>query len=177
MLRYSIGIDIGANGGIVIQDIENNDIETFVIPKIGNQIDTHSISEILKPFLLEKSMVAFEDLNAIHRASAGATFKFGFNAGVIEGIVIALGLPYRKVHAKVWQKEAFAGIKEIRKPSTINKKGVEVKGKLDTKAMALISAKRLYPNLSLTATKRSKKDHDGIVDALLISWWVIQNYK
>jgi hypothetical protein len=37
--------------------------------------------------------------------------------------------------------------------------------------MAAIAAKRLFPNTSFLATERSKKDHDGIIDALLLSYY------
>ena len=40
-----------------------------------------------------------------------------------------------------------------------------------------LQQKRLYPNTELRATQKSKKEHEGIVDALLISWWLIQNYR
>lgn len=176
-MRYSIGIDIGKSGAIVIQDLLENEIVKFTMPTIGKELDVHQLHEILKPFKGEDCMVAFEDLKAIFGVAAGATFTFGFVAGCTEAIVVALGLPYRKVNSKVWQKEAFAGIPEIRKPSKINKNGKEVRGGLETKQMALIASKRLYPQFDSRPTERSKNAHDGIVDALLISWWICNNYK
>jgi hypothetical protein len=175
--RYFVGIDIGKNGGICIQDVETGEIIKSVMPIIGKEFDIHSFVAILKPFKDTDCMVAFEDLRAIHSASAGATFTFGHIAGATEAAVISLGLPYRKVNAKVWQKQAFAGIPEIRKPDVTDKNGKIKKGAIDTKAMALIASKRLYPNVDTRPTERSKNPHDGIVDALLINWWVIQNYK
>jgi hypothetical protein len=37
--------------------------------------------------------------------------------------------------------------------------------------MALIAAKRLFPNESFLATEKSKKPHDGMVDSTLICEW------
>jgi|LakMenEpi03Aug12_release.lakeMendotaPanAssembly.Ray.scaffolds.fasta_scaffold951196_1 hypothetical protein len=176
-MRYSIGIDIGKSGAIIIHDLEDNTIDKFVMPTIGKELDVHGIHSILKCFEGEDCMVAFEDVRAIFGSSAGATFTFGFVAGCTEALVISLGLPYRKVNPKVWQKQAFAGVPELRKPSKINKLGKEVRGGIDTKAMALIASKRLFPNFDARPTERSKNAHDGIVDALLISWWICQNYK
>ena len=176
-MRYAIGIDIGKTGGIVIQDFVDNEIAKFTMPKIGKEFDVHALHELLKPFKGEDCMVGFEDLRAIYGVAAGATFTFGFVAGCTEAIVISLGLPYRKVNPKVWQKQAFLGVPEIRKPSHLNKKGTMIKGGLETKQMAEIASKRLYPNFDSRATERCKNAHDGIVDALLISWWVSQNYK
>jgi len=179
-LRYCIGCDIGKNGAIVIQDLESGNIVKSVMPVIGNnnnQFDTHELVKILESFKGTDCMVVFEDLRAIFGSGAGATFTFGFIAGATEAIIISLGLPYRKVNAKIWQKMAFAGVPEIRKPNTKDKNGKEIKGKIDTKAMALVAAKRLYPNVDLRPTERSKNPHDGIVDALLMSWYCKQVYK
>ena len=170
-----IGIDIGKNGAIVIQ--ENGEIITHAMPTIAKAIDLREIYNILKPYENKNCKVAFEDLHAIYQTSAASMFSFGFAAGAIEAIVYCLNLSFVKVSAKIWQKHAFVGIKEIRKPSRIDKLGRKVKGSLETKKMALLAAKRLYPEVNLKATVRSKKEHDGIIDALLISDWLKNNYK
>jgi hypothetical protein len=173
---YSIGIDIGKNGAIIVQDLITGEITKHIMPLLGNEIDVKSLYDILLPYKDKKCMCGIEDLHAIFGSSAKSTYSFGFIAGATEAIIISLGIPYAKIQAKVWQKEAFRGIKEIRKNSTLNKNGVEVKGKLDTKAMALLASKRLYPKFDSTPSERSKKAHDGIVDALLISDYIINNY-
>jgi len=176
-MRYAIGIDLGKNGAIVIRDLEKNDIQTMVMPLVGNQFDMHLMSDILDEFAGEDAMVGIEDLRAIYGASASATFTFGFICGATEALIAAHKIPYRKINAKVWQREAFKGIPEIRKPSKIDKNGKKRKGPIDTKAMAEIAAKRLFPNVDLRKSPRAKKNHDGIIDALLISWYIEQNYK
>lgn len=176
-MRYAIGCDIGKSGAIVIQDLENGNIVKQVMPIVGKDVDVHELISILEAFKDTDCMVIIEDVRAIFGAAASSTFTFGFVAGVTEAALIALKLPYRRVNPKIWQKLAFAGVKEIRKPSTKNKLGKEIKGKVDTKAMALIAAKRLYPNVDLRPTERSKNPHDGIVDALLMSWYCKQTYK
>jgi len=176
-MKYCIGIDIGLDGAVVIQDLEKNEIVKYKIPKIGNEFDIHNFVEILKEFKDTNCFVVFEDLRAVYGSAAGATFTFGHVAGATEATVIALGLPFKKLQAKIWQKWAFIGIPEIRKPSKINKKGIEVKGGLETKQMALLAAKRMFPNEDLRKSERSKNPDDGIVDALLISEWIKQNIK
>ena len=42
---------------------------------------------------------------------------------------------------------------------------------------SLIAAKRLFPNVNFTATERSKKDHDGAIDACLIARYGQLNFK
>lgn len=174
--KYYIGIDIGKSGAIVIQDQDGRIVDKQTMPKIGTELDIHALNDILLSYPKEDMICAFEDLHAIFGSSAGSTFSFGHICGVTEALVIANHIPFIKVQAKVWQKEAFQGIPEIRKPSKINKNGTEVKGRLDTKAMAEIASKRLFPSVDTRATERSKKVHDGIIDALLISWWIRKNY-
>jgi hypothetical protein len=75
---------------------------------------------------------------------------------------IALSIPYVKIPAKTWQAKMFIGVEEITKVS----KG---KKKRDTKAMALIAIRRLFPKLKLTFGERAVKPHDGLIDAVLMS--------
>jgi hypothetical protein len=39
----------------------------------------------------------------------------------------------------------------------------------DTKQRSIIAAKRLFPEVSLRRTERSRKDDDGISDAILLA--------
>ena len=55
----------------------------------------------------------------------------------------------------------------IRKLEKIYKAGS--KTKVDTKAMALVAAKRLFPKVNLMMTSKSTVPHDGLVDALLMA--------
>ena len=54
----------------------------------------------------------------------------------------------------------FTGVEEI----TVTGKSTR-----DTKAMALVAAKRLFPDAKLTFGDKATKPHDGLVDALLMS--------
>ena len=84
----------------------------------------------------------------------------GHQSGAVEMMAIALRIPYTKIPAKQWQKEMFTGVEEIT---------ITGKTSRDTKAMALVAAKRLFPGRDFTFTERSTKPHDGYVDALLMS--------
>jgi hypothetical protein len=91
----------------------------------------------------------------------------GHQAGSVEMACIALSIPFIKVPPKQWQKEMFVGVAEIKKSG---------KKTRDTKAMALIAAKRLFPKLKLTFGSVAKVPHDGLVDALLMSQYGITKY-
>jgi len=168
-----IGIDPGKTGAIVAINTTLGTVEKHLIPLIGNELDLASLKQILCKYISAPVCVYIEDVHAIFGSAAGATFTFGFVCGAIQAAVACLGLPYTLVQPKAWQKELYQGIPEIRKQPIKIKKGKRtgkmIQGKMDTKAMSLLAAKRLFPKLDLRATERCKKPHDGIVDALLIA--------
>jgi hypothetical protein len=176
-MKTYVGIDPGKSGAIVT--IFNEDIQKFTIPKIGKEVDAHQLNNLLKSLnnLPYPHHIILEDVHAIFGSAAGATFSFGWIVGVIEGILVANNLSFTKVQPKVWQKEMFQGIPEQRKPSSVNKKGVTVKGKLDTKAMSIMASKRLFPGFSLLPSERCKNPDDGISDALLMAEYCRRKHK
>ena len=168
-------IDPGKIGALTI--FHNKKVHQYIIPLIQgtDQIDERALWNIIGQWAGCDCHVFIEDVHALYGASAGATFTFGFVCGLLRGMVIATGLPYTLVQPKTWQKEMFMSVKEIRKPSkkltaaqiALGKK--PRKGIIDTKAMALIAVKRLFPQQTFLATERSKKPHDGLIDSLLLA--------
>jgi len=154
---FNIGIDIGKKGAIVI--LAKECIDPIVMPLIGDQLDYHGLFEILSRYKGTDCHVIFEKLGVIFGTGKSTAFSMGHQSGAIEMACIALSLSYTKVPAKQWQKEMFQGVEEITKPG---------KSSRDTKAMALIAAKRLYPDYRLTIGKATTP-HDGVVDALLMA--------
>ena len=76
----------------------------------------------------------------------------GRNFGVIEGLLVGLKVPYTLVWPHVWTKVIRAG--------TPDGAG---------KGRTLLAVQRLFPGVVLRGTDRSRKPHDGIVDALGIA--------
>lgn len=172
--KIYIGIDIGKNGGIASIHPDGT-IMTFRIPAIKDQIDTKVFGELIQTyseFGLENIIFALEDVHSIFNVSAKANFQFGRAAGLAEGYVTALKAPHLFVAPKAWQAISLIGVPKIFEPGKEGKK-------VDTKAMALIAAQRLYPNADLVAgaTARATKPHDGIIDALLIAHYLKQTHK
>lgn len=173
-MKYSVGIDVGKNGGIVIIDDENR-IIAMATPKVNkDEIDIHQIVKVLSDLRgpYTKIHIAIEDVHSIFGVGAKANFQFGRALGILEGVVIGLGISFTKVSPKIWQKDLWMGIKPVEINTGKKTKEGNIKYKTDTKATSLLAAKRLYPDLDLRATERSKKAHDGIVDALLIATYV-----
>jgi hypothetical protein len=174
-MKNYIGIDPGKNGHIVV--INESGINKFAIPKIGKEVDVHTLNNLMVGFSTTPHHIIIEDVHAIYGSAAGATFSFGWIVGILEALLVSNGLSFIKVQPKVWQKEMFEGVPEQRKPSSVNKKGILVKGKLDTKAMSIMASKRLFPQFSLLPTERSKNPDDGISDALLMAEYCRRKHK
>lgn len=166
MTKGYIGIDIGKKGAIVYQS-ENGALQAYEMPMIKGELDyaflydmvsilvnTHKHSYKKPPHLV------FEKLGVIFGSSKSTAFSMGYQSGAVEMMAISLGIPYTKVNAKEWQKEMFTGVDEIT---------ISGKSSRDTKAMALVAAKRLFPGNSFTFKEKSTKPHDGYVDAILMS--------
>ena len=157
--RIVIGIDPGLAGGIAILD--GDDTEVHIMPTLkdprgrGKTINTHRIVEIIEGTLKEglpRPHVVIEAQRPMPQQGVRSMFSLGKGSGVVEGVCAALRLPCEFVDARQWQKAMFAGIPHR-----------------DTKAAAILKAKQLYPNVSLLATDRCRKAHDGLADALLIA--------
>lgn len=164
MLKTYIGIDPGKSGGIVAIHPDGV-ILVAKTPLVADEISIPGLLEFLDHYKLQNPVVVIEDVHSIFGTSAKSNFQFGRALGLVEGLVAALQLPMVKVAPKTWQKIAFLGIPEQRKPSSKPGK----LGPLDTKPMALLAAQRLYPKVNLLASERSKKPHEGIVDSLLLA--------
>jgi hypothetical protein len=168
---FSIGIDIGKQGAIVIKKPGDQDIYTKM-PMIKSELDYQALYQLLTPYEGGRGMIVFEKLGVIFGTSKSTAFSMGHQAGAVEMACVALSIPFTKVPPKVWQKEMFLGVEEISKPSSSGKTTVR-----DTKAMALLAAKRLFPTTKLTLGDRSEKPHDGLIDALLMCEYARRIYK
>ena len=137
---FNIGIDIGKKGAIVVLAKEpfTAAIDPILMPMVADQVDYHEMYNILSRYAKNNCHVIFEKLGVNFGTGKSTAFSMGHQAGAVEMACIALRLPYTKVPAKQWQKEMFQGVDEITKTG---------KSSRDTKAMALIAAKRLFPDL------------------------------
>ena len=152
-----IGIDPGLSGGIAtIRD--SGEISTLVMPiiKSGKKrildnamlAGTFSLSNILDL----KCYAILEQQQPMPKQGVTSMFSIGYGFGVLKQCLVDFNIPHEVVRAQVWQKEF--GIS--------GRKG-------NTKAQALQICQSIFPNLNLLATERSKKPHEGIVDAVLIA--------
>jgi len=146
-----LGIDPGINGGLAL--ISDDGAMAEYIPTLGGYIDLPTLATWLRENQTRIDGAYLEHVHAIFGSSAGNTFTFGRVFGAVEALLAALKIPYVLVQPKVWQKVIHAGIDK----------------NLKAKEKSRIAASRLFPNIDLRATERSKVPHDGMTDALLIA--------
>lgn len=164
--KLYIGIDVGAKGFISMQkngvwrhfSIEDNDLYQLSDIMLRARLDNDSI------------VCVIEDVHAIFGSSAKATFQFGFNKGYLIGLLTANQIPYVLVQPKEWQREMWGNSDMVVNYKTVTVKGKETTRKeVNTKQTSINACKRLFPNLDLRKSERSKKIDDNKVDSILMS--------
>ena len=140
-----IGIDPGKTGAAALITEEGNH-EILDYPG--------SPSLIVETFMGWESkyniiMAALEKVGARPGQGVVSMFTFGRNLGAWEGIISTFEFPFMMPTPRQWQK----GI-------------IDPKAGTDTKERSLNTARRLFPDASLSR----KKDH-GRSDALLLAFW------
>lgn len=91
-----------------------------------------------------------EDVHSIFGSSAKSNFTFGFNTGLLHGIIRSLGLPLDQVQPKAWQKHI--GVKST------------VKGK-DVKLAVADIVQKMYPSITSEIYTPRYRLIDGRSDA------------
>ena len=145
-----VGIDPGLTGAIAFLwgDGGVDVLDIPVLPRLsgkGMQVNARQLYFILNS-VPPKSLVCFEQVNAMPGQGVTSMFHFGRTVGVIEGVLGSLGLPYEMVRPQVWKKRA----------------GLLKKEKDASRTLAL----QMYPQI---AEKLERKKDNGRAEALLIA--------
>jgi hypothetical protein len=150
-----IGIDPGAKGSLCSLDTVGK--TTWFMP-------TNALPRELYTWLNHRDLIdriAIEDVHAIYGTSAGSNFKFGFNVGMLHGIVGATAMGLDLVQPKVWQKTTGISFKKGMTPA-------------QKKRVVAAKAQQLYPNADLYGPKGGLLD--GRSDALMIAHFLSIKY-
>lgn len=168
--KIFVGIDPGAKGFITVMD--DIGIKFYAIPTIGGAIDVKELGNIFKKisdFARKEGCEVFcviEKIHALYSVSAKSTFKLAYVCGMLEAFIVAEGFSYRMVPPKEWQSQMFKGLDVIKKSGT---------KKTDTKAMSVLAAKRLFPDVDLRKTERCRNPDDNKSDSLLMCYFAKLN--
>lgn len=145
-----IGIDPGLDGGLAAIAADGIQLSTMPVFDAGKRryIDEPRVMNWLIDHAIRNARVFIESVHAMPHQGVVSTFTFGTGWGQVRGICAGLGISYELVRPQEWQRVMLAGQPE----------GSEY-----------LVASRLWPHAEWRASERSKKPHDGLVDAALIA--------
>jgi crossover junction endodeoxyribonuclease RuvC len=92
-------------------------------------------------------VVCLEHVGAMPNQGVTSMFNFGAGFGFIQGVLSAYHIPFELVRPQKWKKE-FS---------------------ISDKNESIAVCQRLFPNLSLLPTERSRVPSDGMAEALLMA--------
>ena len=160
-----LGIDIGKDGGISVVDENSKILHKCVMPVIaGEDLDVILIEDILIKY--KPKHCVLEKLHGMAHWGVKTNFELGGQYHLVKGILTLNSVPFTAVIPKMWQKEMFEGIRVIEKND-----------KIDTKAMAEVAVKRLFPTEDFRKSDRSKNTHNGIIDAVLMASFCSRKFR
>ena len=158
-MSFVIGIDPGINGAIAI--FENGQLDAVIdMPTLEmdsgktkkRHISAIGLVRILETWTLVsdgQAHIVIEKVGALPGNGSVSMFNFGRSAGIIEGVVAALRMPYTYVTPATWTKAV---------------------GRATGKDASRMRAMELFPSKA-ELFKRAKDD--GRADAALIAYWYI----
>jgi len=149
-----IGIDPGMKGAIAFRrgrGVTVRPLPVLRVTKNKRAVDEVTVRQILEHRRSAIQHVYIEKVQSMPGQGIASAFNFGAGWGLLRGICVGLHLPYTLVHPTTWKRVMC---KDMPK---------------GTKDVAILVAKRLFPDVSLKRTARSTKDDDGLADALCIA--------
>jgi crossover junction endodeoxyribonuclease RuvC len=156
--QFVLGADPGLSGALALLHAQTKAIEAiFDMPVTDGRVDPGRLAQIVDMCKVRGSIAAAVELVSSMPRQAGA-FNFGVSAGVVHGVLGALGVPMTLVSPNVWK-----GSMGLRK--TVGESQAEVK----TRARLLAS--KLWPE---QADQFKRVKDDGRAEACLISFFHAQ---
>lgn len=161
MERAYIGIDPGSKGFLVLMHryelVDSCSIEDDGIEGVVGFLE--------KWYGADTAVVVEDPRQIVGGVSSTSNFKFGYNVGMIIGVLRGLGISYTQVPPQKWQREIWTAADKVYKPLKEGRKTRQV----DTKATSILACKRLFPKCDLRRTAKCKNPDDNKVDAMLIA--------
>lgn len=150
-----VGIDPGRQGAIA----EVPTGVAYTIPMNGDRYDLNAICGVFCT-MSGRAFVAIEQSQPMPKQGVKSCYTIGYGFGILEMVLVSNGIRYQTVRPAEWKKVMLAGI-----------------AKGDKKAMSIQAAKRLFPDVSLKRTERSRKDDHNFAEALLLADYARRIYK
>lgn len=161
-----LAIDPGKTGASCILDRDSVLLEPLPMTEKG-ELDLRALIAYLTHYAQDITMAYLEIPGTRPGESphhSGQSFR---SFGRIEGVLAALCIPMTAIYPQQWSKDFPHGVTE---------KDVKKRYKLIKIVRREIAAK-LYPGIDMRATEGSTLPADGMVDAILIARWGMQQQK
>lgn len=139
-----LGIDPGIRGAFALAE-KSGVVMCEVMPE-----STEEIISLIQNW--EPTHVYIEKAQAMPKQGVSSVFSYGTGFGILIGIVKTLKLPMRLVPSREWTKSIHLGTSS----GTAKERSKE-------------AALNLFPNINFLASPRSKKLHDGLIDACCLA--------
>lgn len=143
-----IGIDPGKTGAVAAVQLEEPH-EVFFW-ELGDTFTARDFENIIENYEVKHTYI--EKAQAMPHQGVISMFTYGVGFGRLLGWCETIGAPFTLIPPKTWTKEM--------------QKGCKAK---DSKGRSLQAVQRLFPNEDLRVNPKSKKAHEGAVDAILIA--------
>jgi hypothetical protein len=161
--RFFVGVDPGLTGGIVVLDEEGSVLGKSPMPRREDgSIDSGRLTLCVPSkckSLPHEIFLTVEKVWAFKSQGVSSTFTFGKVTGVAIGALESfLGTRAYEVSPQTWQRNLWSNVE-------------------DPKEAAREFVAGNWPEESFLATSRSKKPHQGMVDAACLAEWSRRNWR
>lgn len=168
-VSYVMGVDPGLDGGITVlrrypaedggpgfrYDIALSTAMP-VLDGSKRRYDLRGIINIFKMYPISRATI--ERVSARPGQGVTSMFNFGYGAGLLEGIMSALDIPYQLVISQTWMKKVLAGLPKDEKAKS-----------------SVVYCQRLFPKMDWRKTDRCRVPHDGKTDSCCIAIFTLEN--
>lgn len=141
-----LAVDPGKSGAIVVVDDQGKIISQRVMPETLGE--THLLIRDIKPIV---KIAYVEKSHAMPGQGVVSMFNYGMGFGGLQGILLALEIPFVLITPQSWTKWAHRGCTAK-----------------DPKGRSKEAAFRLFPGEWFLPTKQHRVPHEGLIDASLI---------
>lgn len=145
MKTVFIGIDPGKSGGIALIDTQEN-------YQVAQEFSEDGLISVCEEIRIKgktmKVMCCLEKVGSRPGQGVVSMFNFGQSVGYIKGVLESFRIPYQEITPQKWKREF---------------------GLTSDKAASAEVCGKLFPDISLLATPKCRKPHDGMAESLLMA--------
>jgi crossover junction endodeoxyribonuclease RuvC len=103
-----IGIDPGKSGSIVVLLLDGTFVDALPMPTIktgkSSRVNAAAVVGFLNEYRESVKHCYIEQVGAMPGQGVSSMFSFGHSAGVMEGLIAGMGIPYSKITPQAWKK-------------------------------------------------------------------------